>query len=226
VALGCEAFVTGPMMRIGRAAALGTGLPAARHSGSTPVERLRERARTLECRDEPFDLSVGHPDEMERRRDSPQAMLLIVPNGKVKLLNALPFAPADLRRDSLAQAWQAYRDAWRSPEVVNSLPHAEPIRPAASRECDLADEAALATGCVIAREARSYCTRTRISSSPSGSTTCTAQARHGSKLWMVRRISSGCFGSYRLCPFRAASYGPSVPAASRGPAFHVVGTTA
>jgi len=44
-------------------------------------------------------------------------MLLIVPNGKVKLLNALPFAPADLRRDTLADAWQAYRDAWRSPEV-------------------------------------------------------------------------------------------------------------
>jgi hypothetical protein len=30
--------------------------------------------------------------------DNPQAMLLVVPNGKVKLLNALPFAPADLRR--------------------------------------------------------------------------------------------------------------------------------
>jgi hypothetical protein len=40
-----------------------------------------------------------------------------VPNGKVKLLNALPFAPADLRRDSLAQAWRAYRDAWRTDEV-------------------------------------------------------------------------------------------------------------
>ena len=49
-------------------------------------------------------------------------MLLIVPNGKVKLLNALPFAPADLRRDSLAQAWQAYRDAWRSPQVSEFVP--------------------------------------------------------------------------------------------------------
>jgi len=40
-----------------------------------------------------------------------------VPNGKVKLLNALPFAPADLRCDSLEQAWKAYREAWRSAEV-------------------------------------------------------------------------------------------------------------
>jgi len=38
-------------------------------------------------------------------------------NGKVKLLNALPFAPADLRRDSIDRAWHAYRDAWRSPRV-------------------------------------------------------------------------------------------------------------
>ncbi len=57
--------------------------------------------------------------EIERRCESPQAMLLIVPNGKVKLLNALPFAPADLRRDSLDEAWHAYRAAWRSAAVRN-----------------------------------------------------------------------------------------------------------
>jgi hypothetical protein len=44
-------------------------------------------------------------------------MLLVVPNGKVKLLNALPFAPADLRRQSLEEAWEAYRAGWRVPEV-------------------------------------------------------------------------------------------------------------
>ena len=54
---------------------------------------------------------------METRLDWPQAMLLVVPNGKVKLLNALPFAPADLRRDSLETAWDAYRDAWRTRSV-------------------------------------------------------------------------------------------------------------
>ncbi len=54
---------------------------------------------------------------METRLERPQAMLLVVPNGKVKLLNALPFAAADLRRDSLEDAWRAYRDAWHAPEV-------------------------------------------------------------------------------------------------------------
>ena len=77
---------------------------------------------------------------MERRLEHPQAMLLVVPNGKVKLLNALPFAPADLRRDSLAQAWQAYRDAWRAAEVREFIV-ALPRRPEAADPCqrDLAD---------------------------------------------------------------------------------------
>jgi hypothetical protein len=33
--------------------------------------------------------------KMRKRLESPQTMLLMLPNGKVKLLNALPFAPAD-----------------------------------------------------------------------------------------------------------------------------------
>ena len=115
VALGCEAFVTGPMMRIGRAAAAWDTIACGEGEWQQTVDQLRARAlggaTTLSVY--PWDILT----EMERRRDSPQAMLLIVPNGKIKLLNALPFAPADLRRDSLAGAWQAYRDAWRSPEV-------------------------------------------------------------------------------------------------------------
>ena len=54
---------------------------------------------------------------MERRLASPQAMLLVVPNGMVKLMNALPFAAANLRRDTVSEAWAAYRQAWASREV-------------------------------------------------------------------------------------------------------------
>jgi hypothetical protein len=59
--------------------------------------------------------------ELERRLASPQAMLLVVPNGRVKLLNALPFAPADLRRDSLEEAWEAYRRTWHTQEVKDFI---------------------------------------------------------------------------------------------------------
>jgi MoaA/NifB/PqqE/SkfB family radical SAM enzyme len=123
IALGCEAFITGPMMRIGRAAATWERIACSDAEWARTVDLLRERERALVSRVGtklsiyPWDILT----EMERRLASPQAMLLIVPNGKVKLLNALPFAPADLRRDSLEIAWQAYRSAWRSPEVATFI---------------------------------------------------------------------------------------------------------
>jgi MoaA/NifB/PqqE/SkfB family radical SAM enzyme len=117
VNLGCSVFVTGPMMRIGRAAAAWDSIACSDADWQRAADALRARAAATGA---PIALSIYPWDivtEMERRLESPQAMLLVVPNGKVKLLNALPFAPADLRRDSLAQAWNAYRDAWRTAEV-------------------------------------------------------------------------------------------------------------
>jgi MoaA/NifB/PqqE/SkfB family radical SAM enzyme len=117
VQLGCEAFVTGPMMRIGRAAAAWNEIACNSAEWHSTVAALHERAGALDSATRlciyPWDIF----EEMQVRRESPQAMLLVVPNGKVKLLNALPFAAADLRCDSLAQAWHAYCEAWRSPEV-------------------------------------------------------------------------------------------------------------
>jgi MoaA/NifB/PqqE/SkfB family radical SAM enzyme len=116
-ALGCEAFVTGPLMRIGRAAADWDRLACTEQEWRTALDALRAHAHSLGA---PVALSIYPWDiltELERRLESPQAMLLVVPNGKVKLLNALPFAPADLRRDSIEQAWNAYREAWRSERV-------------------------------------------------------------------------------------------------------------
>lgn len=116
-ALGCDVFVTGPLMRLGRAARDWEALAPAADSWREAVEALRSRAAAASS---PVTLSIYPWDiltEIRTRLESPQAMLLVVPNGKVKLLNALPFSPADLRRDSLEQAWRAYREAWRSAEV-------------------------------------------------------------------------------------------------------------
>jgi len=117
VDLGCGAFVTGPLMRIGRAAIDWERIACPEADWQAAVHGLREHARS---RGAATTLSIYPWDiltELERRLESPQAMLLVVPNGKVKLLNALPFAPADLRRESLEQAWRAYRETWRSPRV-------------------------------------------------------------------------------------------------------------
>jgi MoaA/NifB/PqqE/SkfB family radical SAM enzyme len=115
--LGCSAFVTGPTMRIGRAAADWARVGCDPEQWQRSVAELRTHAAS---RSSGMVLSIYPWDiltELERRLASPQAMLLVVPNGRVKLLNALPFAPADLRRDSLDAAWDAYRRAWRSTEV-------------------------------------------------------------------------------------------------------------
>jgi len=117
VALGCSAFVTGPTMRIGRAAQAWGDIGLADEAWGEASARLRAHAAS---RGAAIDLAIYPWDivtEVETRLASPQAMLLVVPNGKVKLLNALPFSPADLRRDSLPDAWRAYREAWRSPQV-------------------------------------------------------------------------------------------------------------
>jgi MoaA/NifB/PqqE/SkfB family radical SAM enzyme len=115
--LGCEAFVTGPLMRLGRAARDWDSIAPSEAEWREGVERLHERAAAsgpgTALSIYPWDIVT----ELRTRLEAPQAMLLVVPNGKVKLLNALPFAPADLRRDSLEEAWQAYRAAWRSSAV-------------------------------------------------------------------------------------------------------------
>ncbi len=117
VDLGCSAFVTGPLMRIGRAAADWGRLGYGEDEWAAAVRALHERsgpnAAATPVSVYPWDILT----EMETRLASPQAMLLVVPNGKVKLLNALPFAPADLRRDSLEAAWRAYQAAWEAEEV-------------------------------------------------------------------------------------------------------------
>ena len=114
---GCDAFVTGPLMRLGRAAAASDRLACDEAVWRAAAERLRARAAEAGGATALSIYSWDIVTEVEVRLDSPQAMLLVVPNGRVKLLNALPFAAADLRRQTLAQAWDAYRAAWRTPEV-------------------------------------------------------------------------------------------------------------
>jgi len=53
--------------------------------------------------------------------DQAPATMLVLPNGKVKVAAALPYLCADLRRQSMADAWDAYRSAWRDETVMDAL---------------------------------------------------------------------------------------------------------
>ena len=53
--------------------------------------------------------------------EDPPATLLVLPNGWVKVAAALPHICADLRRATLAEAWEAYRNAWRDEAVLAAV---------------------------------------------------------------------------------------------------------
>jgi len=65
----------------------------------------------------PFDMT----DALRGSLDEPPATLLVLPNGWVKVAAALPYVCADLRRKTLAQAWEAYCDAWRNTAVATAV---------------------------------------------------------------------------------------------------------
>ena len=67
----------------------------------------------------------GIQQEMKTRAESPQSMVLVVPNGRAKLLNALPFAVADLKTETLTAAWPKVGAAWKSKEVQDFVRRAQ-----------------------------------------------------------------------------------------------------
>jgi MoaA/NifB/PqqE/SkfB family radical SAM enzyme len=114
---GAFRFNTGKLMRIGTAARQWGRLEptAAQYRSFREVlERLGRIEPRMELCYSPFDVGEG----LRQSLDDPPATLLVLPDGRVKVAAVLPYVCADLRRDSLAEAWSAYRDAWRDSAVT------------------------------------------------------------------------------------------------------------
>lgn len=123
-AKGIRTFVTGPMMRLGRAAHAWDSLACSDEDWAEAVMGLKAAAAALKGP----RLAVypwGIQREMLTRAESPQSMVLVVPNGRAKLLNALPFAVADLKTEPLASAWPKVGAAWKSKEVQDFVRRAQ-----------------------------------------------------------------------------------------------------
>ncbi|HEV2977857.1 MAG TPA: radical SAM protein [Casimicrobiaceae bacterium] len=120
-ALGAFRVNTGRLMRIGTAARLWDKLEPTEEQYRAFRRLLRRMGRLLEGQLElchvPFDLEEGLRGSLQ----TPPATLLVLPNGWVKVAAALPQICADLRRDTLLEAWEAYRNAWRSDTVVAAV---------------------------------------------------------------------------------------------------------
>lgn len=126
-------FNTGKLMRIGTASRLWDRLEPSAEAYREFRDVLEREAPILGGRMEfcysPFTLG----EALRAGLDEPPATLQVLPNGWVKVGAALPHVCADLRRDSLAEAWAAYCGAWRN-EAVR-----EAIRGASGSELQHAD---------------------------------------------------------------------------------------
>jgi len=61
---------------------------------------------------------MGLLEELRYRLQHPAALLIVLPNGLVKLINALPFICGDLRRQTLGEIWGRFQQAWQDPRVA------------------------------------------------------------------------------------------------------------
>nr|HET7859481.1 radical SAM protein [Caldimonas sp.] len=119
-ALGAFRFNTGRLMRLGTAARQWQRLEPSEAEWAafrSLLDRSAARlAGELELCYEPFAIGDG----LAATLASPPATLLVLPNGWVKAAAALPHVCADLRHESLENAWHAYRSAWRGATVTEA----------------------------------------------------------------------------------------------------------
>ena len=116
--LGAYGVYTGRTMRIGRAAKNWDIICSSPEEYNKFFNVLQRKADAYEGKMKVYYYPSDIIEELRYRLDQPAASLLILPNGKVKLISALPFICGDLKRESLREVWQNYKVAWRDPVVI------------------------------------------------------------------------------------------------------------
>lgn len=116
--LGVYGFYTGKTMRIGRAAQNWDILCPSDEEYQRFYEVLKEKEEAYQGKMKVYCYPSDVLDELKYRIKSPAADLLVLPNGKVKLINSLPFICGDLRKQSLSEIWENYKRAWKDPRVI------------------------------------------------------------------------------------------------------------
>jgi len=66
---------------------------------------------------EPFSVEAG----LQKSFDTPPATLLVLPNGLVKIVGAVPYVCGNVRHNTVAEVWEKYRAAWRNEAVVAAI---------------------------------------------------------------------------------------------------------
>ncbi len=120
-ALGAFRFNSGRLMRVGTAARTWGKLAPTEEQYAKFRADLARQARVLEPAMQFCYLPFSIEDGLRAALEQPPATLLVLPNGWVKVAAAMPEICADLRHDTLDDAWRAYREAWRQATVRSSI---------------------------------------------------------------------------------------------------------
>ena len=117
--LGAFRFNTGKLMRLGTAAKLWERLECSSQQYEEYLTLLELKERELKGRLELCFRPFSVDEDLLERGSQPSGTLLVLPDGKVKVTATLPDLCADLKHQTLLEAWQAYRQAWKD---LNNMP--------------------------------------------------------------------------------------------------------
>lgn len=116
--LGAYSFYTGRTMYTGNAVKTWHRLDPTEEQYRTYFATLHAKTEEYRGRMRVHFHEMGLLEELRYRLQHPAALLIVLPNGLVKLINALPFVCGDLRRQSLGEIWARFQDAWQDPRVA------------------------------------------------------------------------------------------------------------
>lgn len=116
--VGAYSFYTGKIMYTGNA--VRTWKITAPDEADYPkfFATLHAKTKEYEGRMRVYFHEMGLLEELRYRLINPAALFIILPNGKVKLINALPFVCGDLRTQKIGQVWNNFQSAWKNPKVA------------------------------------------------------------------------------------------------------------
>ncbi len=119
--LGAYSFYTGRTMYTGNAVKAWRHLEVSDEQYNAFFDVLRKKTDEYRGRMRVYFHEAGLLEELRYRLQHPAALLIVLPNGLVKLINALPFVCGDFRNQTLQEIWANFRRAWRDPRVARFI---------------------------------------------------------------------------------------------------------
>ena len=116
-AAGATGFYTGRTMYTGGAVRVWERLAPSEDQYRSFFAALHRKAQEYKGRMRVRYHEMGLVEELKYRLSHPAALFIILPDGRVKLINALPFVCGDLRTERLTDVWAAFQRAWKDPRV-------------------------------------------------------------------------------------------------------------